>query len=497
MQAGRIVGDKLQRALEEVRNRLDGHASEMHDLDQRMQELLARRGDAFLDLAKHYLPNVDEESIANAFVEVRDDLLEVLARKQRRQREIESQIEADDREILRLNVELERVTERLNQKVAEREELEKVVAERLHGSDEFRNLSQRAIEAEQKLEDNERRVAEIKSEASRKLPSYERSDLFQYLYNRGFGTAAYQEKGLTRRLDRWVARLISYPQARLGYEFLQRTPELMEQEVAQRRDKFNDLMEEVEAIEDQVSDELGLTEVMRQGQELGSARDQIVADVARRQSAVTLAHEELLKLERPENEFYDQAVARLQNFLANLRHQQLEKHSRATPEREDDAIVAEIGWLGEQLTGTDQQTASLRRDRESWDLRLGELQRLLQRFREAEFDSRRSEFDVQLDVDRLLNRFFGGELVAEQLWDELRAHQQFAPQWVESRDGPRILDSELSHVLGRVLIEVAGQTMRNAAYRGMQRRGPARQQKRQTTGRPPFRKRGFTNGRGF
>ena len=127
--------------------------------------------------------------------------------------------------------------------MAEREKLEQVVSERLHGSDEFKRLSEQALTAETELERNEDRVADIKAEAEKKLPSYDHSRLFKYLYDAGYGTPAYKGKGLTRRLDGWVARMIDYPSARRGYDFLRVTPELMAQEVTRRRDKFNELMQ--------------------------------------------------------------------------------------------------------------------------------------------------------------------------------------------------------------------------------------------------------------
>ena len=41
------------------------------------------------------------------------------------------------------------------------------------------------------------------------------------------------------------------------------------------------LMEQVEAIEDKIAEEVGLTQVMRKGQELGSQRDQLISEIAR------------------------------------------------------------------------------------------------------------------------------------------------------------------------------------------------------------------------
>jgi hypothetical protein len=483
-----------------VRRQLDDHVAGVRALDQQVNELVSRRGGALLDLARHYLPDIRLETIQQAFVEVRDDLLEVLARKQKREREVADQVAAAERQAEHQEAELARVTEALNEKVAEREKLEQVVSERLHGSDEFKRLSEQALSAETELERNEDRVADIKEEAGKKLPSYDGSRLFKYLYDAGYGTPAYMGEGLTRRLDGWVARMIDYSSARRGYDFLRVTPELMAEEVTRRRDRFNKLMAEVEAIEDRVSDEVGLTTVMRAGQELGAERDRLVGVAAKVQDELLKRQQDQLRLAGSQNEFYEQALARMQNFLANLPPSRLAEESRTTPEREDDAIVAEVTFLNDQLAEVDQRSSLLARQEDAWDERLGGLQSVVQRFRQAEFDSQRSMFPADLDAEALTAQYFEGRLAARDLWEVIERHQRFAPEWHEQRDGSPggvRVDGDVSQVLLHVLTEVAGAAMRHAASRGVERRAPTRSTHRRAAGRPRFPNRGFTNGRGF
>jgi chromosome segregation ATPase len=500
VQSGRAIGQALDEAAQQIRQQLNGHGETVREVDRQIHELLDRRSSTLRDLAAHYLPDMSPETVARTFVEIRDDLLEVLARKQRRQREIEDQIATEQQVLQRTDAELAGITEQLNDKVAQREDLEARLAERLQSSDEFKHLSKQALEAEMELEHNEARVAEIESEAREKLPSFDNSRLFRYLHDTGYGTADYAGTGMTARIDRWVAKLIDYQRARRSYDFLRITPTLMRQEVERRRTLFNGLMEQVEEIEDRVSDEIGLTEVMREGQQLGSQRDALVARLAECQNGLLASQEQLIDLERPQNEFYQQALARMQNFLANARHAQLERQSRETPEREDDTIVAELSWLNDQLADADQRQDLLNRQRKGWDQRLGSLQELAQRFRAAEFDSRRSEFQRDFDIQRLLSELLDGRIGVDKAWSVMREYQQFVPTLQDQHrdvDLSDVLDSDFSHVLFGVLADVAGHALRNAAYRGMQRRGPARQEQRRTQQRPTFRKRGFTNGRGF
>ncbi|MDZ4656539.1 MAG: hypothetical protein SH868_03055 [Bythopirellula sp.] len=497
--SGYSVGQALQESVQGVNVHLQECLAKMTQLDSSASELVERRGKAFLELAEHYLPAIDQQSVAGTFHEVRSDLMDVLSRKLRHERELKKTLEADAKEKARLDQELERVTKELNEKVITREELEVLVAKRLEGDAEFQRLSREALVAEKELERNEQRVTDIQRDAAEKLPSYEKSQLFQYLHKRGYGTSGYKKEGLTKRLDGWVAKLIDFQRARRGYEFLRVTPELMAHEVARRRDQFNGLMELVEACEDRHGDALGLTAVMREGQELGVARDKLLADIVKQRDLTFEHHQEAKQLEYARNAYYEQAIDRMKAFLAGLEAWRLEHASRSTPETEDDQIVAELTWLGNELEKTKKQSVDLVADREIWKARAVGIQDIWQRFRRADYDSGRSMFHPDFEIEGYLENFVRGQLSRDDLWSAIRSAQQFAPPWHEDpgQGRGRGIETDFSYVLLRVLTEIAGQALRHVAERGMERRGPIRQQQRAEAGRPKFRNRGFTSGRGF
>ncbi len=499
--SGRSVGQAIQQASEQMRRQqAEGQAS-LQKLDQSLNELVDRRGQTLLELAEHYLPEINRESVLATFRGIRDELLDVLTRKQRRERQLHETLKQDESESVRLQANLEQVTDALNEKVAEREQLEEIVAKRLAAHEKFQELSKQALVAERELERNEQRVAEIQQEASEKLPAFDNNRLFRYLYDLGFGTPEYKKKGLTRQMDRWIAKMVDYARSRRSYDFLRVTPELMAAEVLRRREQFNVLMEQIEAIEDALADEVGLTEVLRQGQELGAQRDQRVADLARLEEEYTNHHQELLGLEGSQNEFYHQGVQQMKDFLAEMEHSWLEHQSRTTPDRQDDELVAEISWINEQLDEARRDSNHLTQQRRTHDERAEGLQDLMHRFRRADFDSRRSFFSDNFDVERQLSSYVRGELSREELWSSIQNYQEFHQTRYEQRGwevgGGSWGSDDLSGVLGRVLIEVAGEAMKHAVRRGMQRRGPIRRESRQKSGRPTFGNRWFTQGRGF
>jgi hypothetical protein len=471
---GPAVFAELQAALARAEGVLADCQGEADRLDARMRELLARRGEALLGLARHYLPEISRPAIESTFEGIRSDLLAILARREARRDELKSSLDRGAEEVRRRNLEIDEVTRRLNEKVARREQLEAEVAETLKGNADFQERSKLALQAEEKLHRDERRVDELARESAEKLPAYDRSRLFRYLHDRGYGTPDYKPSGWVRSLDRWVAGLIDYPAALNGYEFLRKTPELVAAEVSRRRDRFRELMEQVEAIEKAEADRVGLTAVLAEGDALGLERDRLVGEVGRLQRDAQEIQQGLAELEQAQDQFYRQAIERFRSFLGETQVTLLQKRARQTPEPEDDAIVAELAQLDDQIDEIGPNLADLAGRRKAADRARDGLERVIRQYRQANYDSDRSYFEG-LDPAREVARLEDGSIDADDLWRSIRSAQKFRPSWVQeaASDGIQIAASPAGRVILGAIVEVAGAAMRDAAYRGVRRRSDA------------------------
>jgi hypothetical protein len=514
---GREVLKVLEDSLANARARSNELQNSLAQLDHVTQEAVERRGKALLDLARHYLPEMSAQTVERTFAEVRRDLQEVLLRQQRKERELQAEWDQALDQRKQLESQLEQVTNELNTLVERRalverrEQLQTQLADQLLADPPFQELSQQAFAAEEELKRNEERVAESQQEAKEKLPAYQRSSLFQYLHKRRYGTPHYQHGGLTKRLDSWVARMIDYNRASQSYRFLQMTPELIAAEVERRRSEFTQLMEKIEEIEDLLSERIGLTHVLAEGTKVGKSRDELMTKIQFEQERRDRLEQELQTLQTSQNEYYSQAVDRLQKFLGNMHESALEAKTLQTAERTDDELFAEIRWLNKQLDESRQNGQQLFQERTAWEEKLGGLDYLVRRFHLSEYDSQRSMFPASYDPRPLVERYLRGEINRESLWQGISELQRFAPTWVQERyedqygnrrrasdSDDNLYDSDVSTVLVRVLGELAGAALKGAVQRGMERRSPIRQQNRKSRGRPPFPRGGtFTNGRGF
>jgi hypothetical protein len=428
---------------------------------------------------------------------------EVLQQKLQREQQLRATWDAALDRRQEAELELDALAYRLDELASQRAVLENQLASELAADSEFQRLSKLALDAERELESNEQRVSESRQDAAEKLPQYEASRLFKYLVGKNYGTPGYKSRGLTRVLDRWVARLVHFADNKQSYDFLRITPKLMAAEVARRRDDFSSLMQQLERIEDAVSDKIGLTDVLVKGEKFANDRDRLVDLLAELAKQREQLEGELQSLESRDNEYYREGISRLRQYLASLHDAALAAKAEATLDPVDDQLVAEIAQVSDQVARAQQQIAELQHDQGRWNERLVGLDYVVQLFRRADFDSGRSFFSRRANLASEVNAYLDGRQSKDDLWNTIRRSQKFVqPQWsTESWDDfGNLIDSDVSHVLMNVLLQTAGEALQRSARRGVSRRGSQRRSQRKSTGRPPIhrgRRGGFTTGGGF
>ncbi len=509
---GRMVLADLRARLEQAREQTASVRREYEAVDRQVDEYVTRRGEAIVELAKHDLPDISHASIERTFAEIRDELRNILGRKERAQAEMQGRLERFRASIRELQLKVAAVAETLNGLVTRRTELEQVAAEKLKADAEFQQLSQQAIQAELQLKANEGRDEELQREAKEKLPAYQSSRLFQYLQRQKFGTPEYALTGWTRSLDRWLARLIQYEQHRRGYEVLTNLPALVAEEVERRRKDFNALMERVEAIEDRVSDEVGLTEVQREGEERGAAHEKLVGQLTEEQGRAQQVEAELTGLEQQQSRFYAEALERYVRFLNDTETTVLEARARQTSDPVDDEIVSRIAWLTNEIKNQQPDLARLNGRAQSAEQISNGLSFVVRRGEQADLDSDRCSTTNMDRINKEIDRFVSGGMNENDLWNSIREQIHFEPTWVETtvtsagnainHPVSQVLMSALAHAAVTAVTQTSptypssSSTYRSSAQRSVARRAPQAQARRVEASRPTPSKR-FTTRGGF
>ena len=262
----------LEQSVEQLQAQLNRCREAQDEAHHQLDKLIQEKIETLAELAQHYLPDLSRSSVAGSFSEVRAELREFAQRRARRVEQLRDDLHRLDAQIDELHSAVDQKTMELDQAVQRREQLEKEAAAALDEDETFRELSSRVLTSEQQLARFESRVAEARREADEKLPAYQNSRLFMHLAERNYGTLDYRAGWLAARWDRWIARLIDYPQAKRGYDFLRSMPELMAAEVERHRTALGEAVDKLEAIEMQHWTRLGLYEAIERGQQLVDQR---------------------------------------------------------------------------------------------------------------------------------------------------------------------------------------------------------------------------------
>jgi hypothetical protein len=470
--AGSSVLQQLRSSLAVARSNLDQLRQHSRQIETELTRLVSERGQAINQLAQHYLPNVSAQTIEKLYGSVQIDLADILQRKTDYRRQLEQKVASLGQFVDQSETEVGKIDERLKALASRRQELESLAAKKLADDPEFQKLTKLSLEVEQELQRHEQRVKDLEHEAHDKLPAYEQSGLFQYLYNRKWGTAAYSYKGMTKQWDRWVADLIGYPRAARSYEFLLRTPGLVAEEVAKRRADFDDLMSQIEARRDQVAVDTGLTAAITEEKTAEKQRAELAQKRAQSEQELSQAHQKLNELDSPNSDFYSEAVSRVRDYLARTQTAVLQARARRTPERIDDDLVARIAMLGDEIANLRPEQEMTSKTVQMTGDRADGLDRIIQRFVAGSFDAGRSLFDDRFDGRQWADHYLAGKIDEGTLWQQISSQQTWAPTMVTQAGGTMsdIANSPWTYVMLDAMTQVAGAAARGMAHDAIRRR---------------------------
>ena len=470
---GRRVFEELRRAQETARVDAEQSQGTERHLKTEIEQLVSDRGAALLELAQHDLPDLKRETIQSTFSAIQTELLQIVERRERSIAELQGRVQrllATEQET---SLSRSQADAQLTQLLTEQSRLQAVVQSELQSHSLFPSLSKRAVDAEAALHRDEKRVADVQSGAKEKLPTYERSSLFQYLYHRRYLTPDYTARGWTRRMDRRVSELIGYPTARRGYEFLKNTPALMQNELVRRREVFHQLMTQVEQIEAEVAEKRGLTNSIQTASAAKQRRDRCDQQLAETRQLTAKVQVDLAAVSQDQCQFYRAALDRYRAFLEETETAFLEQRAARTASPHDDEIVSrlrfltnQIGKLQPQLQTTAQEVATSVGVSEGFEF-------VTRRMQQSNFEEDRSHFDDQLHLDQLVERFRKGILSRDALWTELKQHQEFERSQTETTV-VGLVNHPMTRVLADAMVQVVGAALQHGVNRSIQRRsGPS------------------------
>lgn len=406
--------------------RLEQLRGQMGQIEQQRDQLEDDRDDTLTKLAEYYLPDLTSESVQKTWTDIRPTMREILLRKEGRVRELKSQLDDDNELRARLETGLIELNERLDNAEQRQQEIAAQVEKYLTEQVDFVELSKRAAMAEVALQRAQDNLDEVSQDAARKLPAYEEDGLFNYLKERQFGAPLYQHRGITRRMDRFVAKLIDYTQAKRNYDYLTNTPTAMRKIIAEDSAALDTVMAEIQQHRDRAANEFGLPAQIAAVESLEAERKSAIEVLGTQTSACEASQLELTDVETPRCGFYREAIDLFRKMLADKESSELRQHAKHSPEVTDDQIVASLRGIENKMERSKQTTLQHEDELQQWQAVYQDIGKLIQRFRASGYDRERCQFSDQFDLPGMLDRLNNSADV-DALWDSIRRAQNWGP----------------------------------------------------------------------
>jgi hypothetical protein len=279
-----------------------------------------------------------------------------------------------------------------------------------------------AVDASLTIAETARRKAEQNAEelALKKKP-YDEDPLFQYLWQRGFGTASYAHSGLTRFLDRMVASFIGYTDVRANYHMLSEIPLRLAEHAEAREAAVAEARTRLAKLEAEALDRAGIADLERAltGARAHLAAQDAALDEARK--ALALADNQRDQLMSGAGDpAYIEALATIAAADAKDDLATLYAEARRTPTKADETIVARIEATDKQIASADSELQRLRETARGLAERRADVERTRERFQRSGYDHPNATFGNERVIAEVLGGILAGALKGSVLWDTLR-----------------------------------------------------------------------------
>lgn len=388
---------------------------------ERLQSLADERTKAFVELAQHYLPDLSHKTLADTWHEVRGQIREIFLLKEDRCRILRFRLA--DVESRRIQLESEQNVLREQHEKARRDYSSKKgnVHKVLREDHEVATCLSEISQVDKQIELALQQLDIAKSEAEKKLPSYEASKLFQYLQERHYGTPQYRQRGLERRWDRWLAKLIDYDKSKKSFDFLSETPEQLSELIDQKREHYKSMLGKLERARACALKKFGLFKQKRLQEKLSIQLRQIDKQLDDVRQAESALRSELCEHQSIHGEYYFQAIEAYRKFLQKLDPEILRVYSECTESPIDDQICARARKINQDIdaeTSRSSNVDAICDDRKKYKATLWELgQRLRQHIESSSIED---ELIEQMPMDTLLEQLRNGTKTVNELWNAIR-----------------------------------------------------------------------------
>ncbi len=425
MWTGRETLNSIDQGLDQVRD-------QVRQVDERIQstsrDLVALRQDEgaqYRRLAQIRLDQLVSGEIAAGLDAADRRVGELVAEREAALQDLQRRIDEARQQQSELEQKRAEQSERIDQAAEALDVCEAEVQKQLHADPEYQRQLEATRKADSVARHAEEKTHQAEADRAEKGKPYESDPLFSYLWKRGYGTTDYSANRLTRFLDKWVARLCNYQDARPNYAMLLDIPLRLRDHASRARERATGELEALKSLEQTAAEQGGvfrMREALEAAEEEAAALDGKIHD---REEEIRDFLKERATYAAGEDPYFRQCIETLAGAFQREKLSVLHGYARATATAADDVIVHELADLSEREKDLEEALVEHKRMYERQLARLQQLEDVRRRFKRERFDDIHSVFGNADLLAVVLGQFLRGMASSDDLWRTIRRGQRY------------------------------------------------------------------------
>jgi len=423
--SGREALESIDEALGKLRREADALDAGFQKAGDALTKARQTQLALYARIARVRLAELERGELADTLEDVDRRVEEILAARRAAEARLADEIAAAEAKLAEL--ERER-TARQAEVAAAAEAVDAAEADaqaRLEADAEYRDKLAAADRSDAVADQAEEKARAAETDRVEKGRPYEADPVFAYLWNRGFGTARYRAWPIARLLDRWAARTVDYEAQRRNYHLLTEIPTRLAEHAARMREIADRDIEAARELERAAAEAAGVPQRRRELEAAEARLAEADRAIEEQESRLDELIEKRARFASGEDDFSTECTTLVAAALRREDLSSLRKRTARTPSPEDDALVDELEALEDEIEDIEQERIQYRRLHQLQRERMLALEDIRKRFKQSRYDDVRSAFVNAALIHMLLDRFVGGSVGADEVWEAIRRQQRF------------------------------------------------------------------------
>jgi len=217
---------------------------------------------------------------------------------------------------------------------------------------------------------------------------------------------------LVQKLDCWVAGIIGYQEAKSNYDALKSIPGAIKKQVDREQAELDQIVKGIKDIEKEASDRHGLTTILEQGHNLDAKKKEILQKISVEDQNLTNYSQEKQELNGAKDQYHRQALDKLKFYLKSEGISALKQRAKDTPHPEDDQLVGKIELADARIKGLKEDCSKFQDQQKDLTKKLTGLREIAQNYSYQNYDSDKSYFNSDFNIDSFLIGYLSGQYTA-------------------------------------------------------------------------------------